>query len=163
MRGEGLPKQGPLGRLASERLSPLDFFSPCGSHPCLLSLRFLFLVCGPLCGSVALLSFALLRLPCRQVLILGLRGCGLWAELKALRAQSQELEDAAGHRQLLLRELQAKQQRILHWRQLVVRGWAREEVAGPCGGPEGRLENWLRTGPKPSVVAHACGSSTLGG
>nr|XP_011763468.1 HAUS augmin-like complex subunit 5 [Macaca nemestrina] len=55
----------------------------------------------------------------RQVLILGLRGCGLWAELKALRAQSQELEDAAGHRQLLLRELQAKQQRILHWRQLV--------------------------------------------
>ncbi|XP_011899012.1 PREDICTED: HAUS augmin-like complex subunit 5 isoform X2 [Cercocebus atys] len=55
----------------------------------------------------------------RQVLILGLRGCGLWAELKVLRAQSQELEDAAGHRQLLLRELQAKQQRILHWRQLV--------------------------------------------
>ncbi|ELV09369.1 HAUS augmin-like complex subunit 5 [Tupaia chinensis] len=56
----------------------------------------------------------------RQSLMLGLRACGLWAELKALRAQSQELEDAAGHRQLLLRELQAKQQRILHWRQLVV-------------------------------------------
>ncbi|KAL2762587.1 HAUS augmin-like complex subunit 5, partial [Daubentonia madagascariensis] len=55
----------------------------------------------------------------RQALMLGLRGCGLWAELKALRAQSQELEDAAGHRQLLLRELQTKQQRILHWRQLV--------------------------------------------
>ncbi|XP_008069183.1 HAUS augmin-like complex subunit 5 [Carlito syrichta] len=55
----------------------------------------------------------------RQVLILGLRISGLWAELKALRAQSQELEDAAGHRQLLLRELQAKQQRILHWRLLV--------------------------------------------
>ncbi|XP_062968479.1 HAUS augmin-like complex subunit 5 isoform X1 [Cynocephalus volans] len=55
----------------------------------------------------------------RQALMLGLRVCGLWAELKALRAQSQELEDAAGHRQLLLRELQDKQQRILHWRQLV--------------------------------------------
>ncbi|PNJ11171.1 HAUS augmin-like complex subunit 5 [Pongo pygmaeus] len=55
----------------------------------------------------------------RQVLILGLRRCGLWTELKALHTQSQELEDAAGHRQLLLRELQAKQQRILHWRQLV--------------------------------------------
>nr|XP_034800510.1 HAUS augmin-like complex subunit 5 isoform X2 [Pan paniscus] len=55
----------------------------------------------------------------RQVLILGLRRCGLWTELKALHNQSQELQDAAGHRQLLLRELQAKQQRILHWRQLV--------------------------------------------
>ncbi|XP_075393362.1 HAUS augmin-like complex subunit 5 [Tenrec ecaudatus] len=55
----------------------------------------------------------------RQALVLGLRGCGLWAELKALRAQSQELEAAAGQRQLLLRELQAKQQRILHWRQLM--------------------------------------------
>uniref|UniRef100_A0A8C9DD07 HAUS augmin like complex subunit 5 n=1 Tax=Prolemur simus TaxID=1328070 RepID=A0A8C9DD07_PROSS len=55
----------------------------------------------------------------RQVLMLGLRDCGLWAELKALRAQSLELEDTAGHRQLLLRELQAKQQRILRWRQLV--------------------------------------------
>ncbi|XP_071460397.1 HAUS augmin-like complex subunit 5 [Marmota flaviventris] len=55
----------------------------------------------------------------RKVLILGLRCCGLWAELKALRAQIKELEDAAGQRQLLLRELQAKQQRILHWRQLV--------------------------------------------
>jgi HAUS augmin-like complex subunit 5 len=53
--------------------------------------------------------------------MLGLRRCGLRAELKALRAQSQELEDAAGHRQLLLRELQAKQQRILRWRRLVVR------------------------------------------
>ncbi|KAM9632760.1 HAUS augmin-like complex subunit 5 [Trichechus inunguis] len=55
----------------------------------------------------------------RQVLALGLRGCGLWAELKALRTQSQELGEAAGQRQLLLRELQAKQQRILHWRQLM--------------------------------------------
>lgn len=55
----------------------------------------------------------------RQALVLGLRGCGLWAELKALNAQSQELEEAAGQRQLLLQELQAKQQRILHWRQLV--------------------------------------------
>lgn len=54
--------------------------------------------------------------------MLGLRGRGLWAELKALRAQSQELEEVAGRRQLLLQELQAKQQRILHWRQLVVRG-----------------------------------------
>uniref|UniRef100_A0A452S400 HAUS augmin like complex subunit 5 n=1 Tax=Ursus americanus TaxID=9643 RepID=A0A452S400_URSAM len=55
----------------------------------------------------------------RQALMLGLRGRGLWAELKALRAQSQELEEVAGRRQLLLQELQAKQQRILHWRQLV--------------------------------------------
>ncbi|XP_073914943.1 HAUS augmin-like complex subunit 5 isoform X2 [Castor canadensis] len=55
----------------------------------------------------------------RKALMLGLRRCGLRAELKALRAQSQELEDAAGHRQLLLRELQAKQQRILRWRRLV--------------------------------------------
>ncbi|XP_064345326.1 HAUS augmin-like complex subunit 5 isoform X1 [Camelus dromedarius] len=55
----------------------------------------------------------------RQALVLGLRGCALWAELKALRALSQELEEAAGRRQLLLQELQAKQQRILHWRQLV--------------------------------------------
>ncbi|XP_030153923.1 HAUS augmin-like complex subunit 5 [Lynx canadensis] len=55
----------------------------------------------------------------RQALVLGLRGCGLWAELKALRAQSQELEEVAGRRQLLLQELQAKQQRILHWRRLV--------------------------------------------
>lgn len=55
----------------------------------------------------------------RQALMLGLRSCGLWAELKALRAQSQELEEAAGRRQLLLRELQAKQQRILRWRRLV--------------------------------------------
>uniref|UniRef100_A0A8C7BKX6 HAUS augmin like complex subunit 5 n=1 Tax=Neovison vison TaxID=452646 RepID=A0A8C7BKX6_NEOVI len=55
----------------------------------------------------------------RQAFMLGLRGCGLWAELKALRAQSQELEEVAGRRQLLLQELQAKQQRILHWRRLV--------------------------------------------
>uniref|UniRef100_A0A673VA79 HAUS augmin like complex subunit 5 n=1 Tax=Suricata suricatta TaxID=37032 RepID=A0A673VA79_SURSU len=55
----------------------------------------------------------------RQALVLGLRSCGLWAELKALRAQSQELEETAGRRQLLLQELQAKQQRILHWRRLV--------------------------------------------
>ncbi|GAB5582166.1 HAUS augmin-like complex subunit 5 isoform X2 [Prionailurus iriomotensis] len=55
----------------------------------------------------------------RQALVLGLRACGLWAELKALRAQSQELEEVAGRRQLLLQELQAKQQRILHWRRLV--------------------------------------------
>uniref|UniRef100_A0A8D0MZD7 HAUS augmin like complex subunit 5 n=1 Tax=Sus scrofa TaxID=9823 RepID=A0A8D0MZD7_PIG len=55
----------------------------------------------------------------RQALVLGLRGCALWAELKALRAMSQELEEAAGRRQLLLQELQTKQQRILHWRQLV--------------------------------------------
>ncbi|XP_064437289.1 HAUS augmin-like complex subunit 5 isoform X2 [Mirounga angustirostris] len=55
----------------------------------------------------------------RQALMLGLRGCGLWAELKALRAQSQELEEVTGRRQLMLQELQAKQQRILHWRQLV--------------------------------------------
>ncbi|KAI5214253.1 HAUS augmin-like complex subunit 5 isoform X1 [Manis pentadactyla] len=55
----------------------------------------------------------------RQALLLGLRRCGLWAELKALHAQSQELEEAAGWRQLLLQELQAKQQRILHWRRLV--------------------------------------------
>lgn len=74
------------------------------------------------------LSLSHLTLPCsfllypRQVLLLGLWGCGLRAELKALRAQNQELEEVAGRRQLLLQELQAKQQRILHWRQLVVRG-----------------------------------------
>lgn len=55
----------------------------------------------------------------RQTLVLGLRVCALWAELKALRALSQELEEATGHRQILLQELQAKQQRILRWRQLV--------------------------------------------
>ncbi|XP_004595193.2 HAUS augmin-like complex subunit 5 [Ochotona princeps] len=55
----------------------------------------------------------------RQALMLELRRCGLQAELKALRAQSKELEDAARHQQLLLRELQAKQQRILHWRRRV--------------------------------------------
>ncbi|KAM5236198.1 HAUS augmin-like complex subunit 5 [Ctenodactylus gundi] len=55
----------------------------------------------------------------RKAVMLELRRCGLRAELKALRAQSQELEDAAGHQHLLLRELQAKQERILHWRQLV--------------------------------------------
>ncbi|XP_001492288.3 HAUS augmin-like complex subunit 5 [Equus caballus] len=55
----------------------------------------------------------------RQALVLGLRSCGLCAELKALRAQSRELEEAAGRQQLLLQELQAKQQRILHWRRLV--------------------------------------------
>ncbi|XP_065754415.1 HAUS augmin-like complex subunit 5 [Phocoena phocoena] len=55
----------------------------------------------------------------RQALVLGLRSSALWAELKALHAMSQELEEAAGQRQLLLQELQAKQQRILHWRQLV--------------------------------------------
>ncbi|XP_037676040.1 HAUS augmin-like complex subunit 5 isoform X2 [Choloepus didactylus] len=55
----------------------------------------------------------------RQALALRLRACGLQAELRALRAQSQELENAAGQRQLLLQDLQAKQQRILRWRQLV--------------------------------------------
>ncbi|XP_007101119.1 HAUS augmin-like complex subunit 5 isoform X3 [Physeter macrocephalus] len=55
----------------------------------------------------------------RQALVLGLRSSALWAELKALHAMSRELEEAAGQRQLLLQELQAKQQRILHWRQLV--------------------------------------------
>ncbi|XP_024206825.2 HAUS augmin-like complex subunit 5 isoform X2 [Pan troglodytes] len=64
----------------------------------------------------------------RQVLILGLRRCGLWTELKALHDQSQELQNAAGHRQLLLRELQAKQQRILHWRQLVVLALVQRKV-----------------------------------
>lgn len=60
----------------------------------------------------------------RKVLLLELRRSSLWAELKAIHAQSQELESAVGHRQLLLRELQAKRQRILQWRQLVVRSWA---------------------------------------
>ncbi|OWK15734.1 HAUS5 [Cervus elaphus hippelaphus] len=55
----------------------------------------------------------------RQTLVLGLRVCALWAELKALHALSQELEEATGRRQILLQELQAKQQRILRWRQLV--------------------------------------------
>ena len=39
-------------------------------------------------------------------MVLGLRVCALWAELKALRALSQELEEATGHRQILLQELQ---------------------------------------------------------
>ncbi|XP_006867475.1 PREDICTED: HAUS augmin-like complex subunit 5 [Chrysochloris asiatica] len=55
----------------------------------------------------------------RQSLLLGLQACGLLAELRALHAQGQELEDAAGQQQLQLRELQAKQQRILQWRQLM--------------------------------------------
>lgn len=55
----------------------------------------------------------------RKVLLLGLRYSGLRAELRAHHDQSQELGNAVGHRQLLLRELQAKQQRILQWRQLV--------------------------------------------
>nr|XP_058902187.1 HAUS augmin-like complex subunit 5 isoform X1 [Kogia breviceps] len=55
----------------------------------------------------------------RQALVLGLQSSALWAELKALHAMSRELEEAAGQRQLLLQELQAKQQRILHWRQLM--------------------------------------------
>ncbi|XP_057568298.1 HAUS augmin-like complex subunit 5 isoform X3 [Hippopotamus amphibius kiboko] len=64
----------------------------------------------------------------RQALVLGLRGCALLAELKALRAMSQELEESAGRRQLLLQELQAKQQRILHWRQLVVLALVQRKV-----------------------------------
>ncbi|KAM4825188.1 HAUS augmin-like complex subunit 5 [Thomomys bottae] len=55
----------------------------------------------------------------RKALMLGLQCYGLRAELKGLCAQSQELEDTAGQRQLLLKELQTKQQRILHWRRLV--------------------------------------------
>ncbi|KAM8776406.1 HAUS augmin-like complex subunit 5 [Rhynchonycteris naso] len=62
----------------------------------------------------------------RQALVLGLRGCGLRAELKALCAQRKELEEVAGQRQLLLQELQVKQQRILRWRQLV--GETQEQV-----------------------------------
>ncbi|XP_054445003.1 HAUS augmin-like complex subunit 5 isoform X2 [Pteronotus mesoamericanus] len=64
----------------------------------------------------------------RQALVLGLRDCGLWAELKALCAQIQELEEAAGQRQLLLQELQAKQQRILRWRQLVLLALVQRKV-----------------------------------
>ncbi|XP_045438479.1 HAUS augmin-like complex subunit 5 isoform X4 [Pipistrellus kuhlii] len=62
----------------------------------------------------------------RLALVLGLQSHGLWAELKALCAHSQELEEAVGQQQLLLQELQAKQQRILHWRQLV--GEKQEQV-----------------------------------
>ena len=51
-----------------------------------------------------------------------------------------ELEEATGHRQILLQELQAKQQRILRWRQLVVRSGTAGEVAGPDGGPESDWE-----------------------
>lgn len=72
--------------------------------------------------------------------MLGLRVCALWAELKALHALSQELEEATGRRQSLLQELQAKQQRILRWRQLVVRSWTAGEVAGPDGEPESDWE-----------------------
>lgn len=85
------------------------------------------------CQSLCFLSLSPHPHP-RKVLLLGLRYSGLRAELKAHHAQSQELGNAVGHRQLLLRELQAKQQRILQWRQLVVRcracGRGREEVRG---------------------------------
>lgn len=73
-------------------------------------------------------------------MVLGLRVCALWAELKALRALSQELEEATGRRQILLQELQAKQQRILRWRQLVVRSGIAGEVARLDGGPESDWE-----------------------
>lgn len=62
--------------------------------------------------------------PPRKALLLGLKCSGRKAELTSLRAQCQELKNAVGSRKLLLRELQAKQQQILRWRQLVVRGWA---------------------------------------
>lgn len=88
----------------------------------------------PLWVLVTFLSIAVFCLSPRQALVLGLRDCGLRAELKALCAQSQELEEAARLRQLLLQELQAKQQRILHWRQLVVRSRTPGEMAGPGGG-----------------------------
>lgn len=81
--------------------------------------------------------------PPRKVLLLELRRSGLWAELKALHAQSQELESAVGHRQLLLRELQAKRQRILQWRQLVVRSQAQWMVRVGVWGPE--TNNWVST------------------
>lgn len=60
----------------------------------------------------------------RKVLLLGLRHSGLRAELKALHDHSQELESVVEQRHLLLQELQAKRQRILQWRKLVVRSWA---------------------------------------
>lgn len=82
---------------------------------------------SPVWLPVSLLSFNFSPRP-RKMLLLGLRCSGLWAELKALHAQSQELGDAVGHRQLMLRELLAKQQRILQWRQLVVRCWACRRV-----------------------------------
>ena len=82
--------------------------------------------------------------------MLGLRGCGLWAELKALRAQSQELEEVAGRRQLLLQELQAKQQRILHWRRLVVRGGPQGKwqccMEGQREAGSLRIQNWASGG-----------------
>lgn len=68
--------------------------------------------------------------------MLGLQSYGLWAELKSLCAHSQELEEAVGRQQLLLQELQAKQQRILHWRKLVVRSRSPGEMAGPGRGSE---------------------------
>lgn len=81
-------------------------------------------ISSPQCGCQSLCTLSLPPHPPRKVLLLGLRCSGLWAELKALHAQSQELESANGHRQLLLQELQAKRQRILQWRQLMVRSWA---------------------------------------
>ncbi|XP_021067935.1 HAUS augmin-like complex subunit 5 [Mus pahari] len=74
---------------------------------------------GRLQGLVEEVERCLLGSSERKVLLLGLRHSGLWAELKALHAQSQELESAVGQRHLLLRELQAKRQQILQWRQLV--------------------------------------------
>ena len=73
---------------------------------------------SPVWLPVSLCSFTASPPP-RKVLLLGLRHSGLLAELKALHAQSQELESAVGQRHLLLWELQAKRQRILQWRQLV--------------------------------------------
>lgn len=109
------------------RMAPISasLLSVCGSLQILSSLLL-----------VTFTSLAIFYLYPRQALVLGLRGCGLWAELKALNAQSQELEEAAGQRQLLLQELQAKQQRILHWRQLVVRSGTPGETTGPGRGPE---------------------------
>lgn len=132
----------PLGHLPPRALEMPAFSAPVGpisgSASLLLQLIFLCLwllvhPCTYDLPSLCCESWSPSPLFClcsRQALLLGLRRCGLWAELKALHAQSQELEEAAGWRQLLLQELQAKQQRILHWRRLVVRrdsersGWA---------------------------------------
>lgn len=102
--------------------------------------------------------------------MLALRDCGLRAELKALCAHTQELEEAVGRQQLLLQELQAKQQRILHWRQLVVRSRIRQGGGGEQQGlvqsqSEVRslmIQNWASWWGKRPRMSLPRGSRTCG-
>lgn len=157
-RGEGLPWQRPLGHLSSRRFRTLTFCVPVIPLSASLSSKYMsmcFMVhysCLKIAFpslervSVSFLFFALFCLSCRKVLMLGLRCCGLQAELRALCTQCQELEDVSGHRQLLLRELQTKQQRILHWRQRVVRSRAWKRARAEGWGLV--IKHWAGRGPR---------------